>query len=82
MSKPESRIYGMANEENRQTPAPEGFRGERAPTSNNPALQRDVSLGDHDVEVQESSGVAFVEASGAPGPAKSEVASAGNDSSS
>jgi len=72
MSDSNDRIYGMADEENRQTPAPEGFRGERAPTVDNRELRHKALTGTGPVEVQETSGVAFVEASGAPGPAKTE----------
>jgi hypothetical protein len=72
MSEPEARIYGMADEENHQTPAPGGVRGEGAPIVDDPELRHDVTAGGRKVTVQESSGVAFVEASGAPGPVKSQ----------
>jgi hypothetical protein len=66
------RVYGMADEDNRQTPAPEGFRGEQGATVDDPALRHDVGTGDGKVTVQESSGTAFVEASGAPGPVRTQ----------
>lgn len=72
MSDSDNRIYGMADEENRQTPAPEGFRGERAPIVDDPELRHNAVIGADPVEIQETSGVAFVEASGAPGSAKTE----------
>lgn len=66
------RVYGMADEGNRQTPAPEGFRGERGATADDPALRREADTGKGMVSVQESSGTAFVEASGAPGPVRAQ----------
>ena len=64
------RVYGMADEDNRQTPAPEGFRGERGAAVDDPALRHEVAVGAERITVQESSGTAFVEASDAPGPAR------------
>jgi hypothetical protein len=49
------RVYGMADEDNRQTPAPENFRGERGATVDDPALRHDVGTGDGEVTVQEGS---------------------------
>lgn len=69
MSEPETHIYGMADDDNGQSSAPEGMRGERAPTIDDPALRRKVAVAGAPVTVQESSGVAFVEASGAAGSA-------------
>lgn len=67
MSDSKPRVYGQADEDNRQTPAPEGFRGEAAAAPDDPALQHDVAVGAGPVTVQESSGTAFVEATGASG---------------
>jgi hypothetical protein len=69
MSDPDTHIYGMAEDDNGQSSAPEGMRGERAPTVDDPALRRDTAVAGGRVTVQESSGVAFVEASGAAGGA-------------
>jgi len=66
------RVYGMADEDNRQTPAPEGFRGERGATIDDPVLRHEVAAGEGAVSLQESSGTAFVEASGAPGPVRTQ----------
>lgn len=66
------RVYGMADEDNRQTPAPEGFRGERSATVDDPTLRHAVAAGADSIAVQESSGAAFVEASGAPGPVRTQ----------
>jgi hypothetical protein len=69
MSNSETHLYGMADDDNGQSSAPEGMRGERAPTIDDPALHRDTAVAGGRVTVQESSGVAFVEASGAAGGA-------------
>ncbi|WP_165800960.1 MULTISPECIES: hypothetical protein [Bacteria] len=62
------RVYGMADEDNRQAPALEGFRGERGATVDDPKLRHNLNTGADGISVQESSGAAFVEATGAPGP--------------
>jgi hypothetical protein len=69
MSDPETHIYGMAEDNNGQSSPPDGKRGERAPTIDDPTLRRDTAVAGGRVTVQESSGVAFVEASGAAGRA-------------
>jgi len=68
MTQPTPRIYGMADDDNRQTPASEGFRGERTPAVDDPALRHDVATGSAPVAAQETSGSAFVEASGGAEP--------------
>lgn len=66
------RVYGMADEDNRQGPAPEGFRGERGATVDDPNLRHDLNADAEGIAVQESSGAAFVEATGAPGPVRTQ----------
>jgi hypothetical protein len=69
MSDSETHIYGMAEGDNGESPAPEGMRGERAPTADDPALRRDTAMAGSRVTVQENSVIAFAEASGAAGAA-------------
>lgn len=79
MTEKNPRVYGSADEANRQTPAPEGFRGERGATVDDPALRHDIASGERPIAVQESSGSAFVEASGAPGPVRTQGRSTDDD---
>lgn len=79
MTGSDPRVYGMADEDNRQTPAPEGFRGERGATADDSALRHDIAAGATPIAVQESSGVAFAEASGAPGPVRTQDAASKDD---
>lgn len=62
-------VYGSADPENRQPPAEEGFRGERAPRQPADHDQIRPVEGAPGVRVQEESGVAFAEAEGAGKPA-------------
>lgn len=64
------RVYGMPDEAKRTPPPSEGFRGERAARPEDDALSRAVPLSDGTVvEVIESSGVAFAEATAPTGAA-------------
>ena len=62
----EARIYGMADQANRDPPAAQGSRGERASAGLD--LSRPVALEDgRTVTVSEASGVAHTEATGRAG---------------
>jgi hypothetical protein len=67
----EARVYGMADQANRDPPATAGVRGEQAtdrPDAANPALKRVVTLDSGRlVEVREDSGVGWAEAAGRSG---------------
>lgn len=64
MNDPTTRLYGMADPSNRQDSAENGLRGEGAGDVSEPAFHRTVRPADHaTIEVEEISGVAFVEAS-------------------
>lgn len=72
--KGEPRVYGMADQANRDPPAAEGMRGDKAsarPRDRDPDLSHQVTLGDgHRVTVSEGSGVAYAEATGRAGLAE------------
>jgi hypothetical protein len=67
----EARVYGMADQANRDPPAAQGTRGAKAalePGARDPDLTHKVALGDgRTVTVSEGSGVAFAEATGRAG---------------
>jgi hypothetical protein len=59
-------LYGAPDGKDIESPAPEGLRGEEAPTGDRPDLTRRTVLGDgQSVTLEETSGVAFAEANGA-----------------
>lgn len=63
----EARVYGMADQGNRQPPAPQGMRGENRP-ERLPEYAHNVTLGDgRTVTVAQDSGVAYAEATGRAG---------------
>lgn len=65
MADPDTRLYGMADPANHQAPAENGMRGEAAADREH-GYRRDVTLPDQTaIVVEEESGVAFAEASGA-----------------
>ena len=72
--KGEPRVYGMADQANRDPPAAEGLRGEKPsarPREREPDLSHKVTLGDgNTVTVSEGSGVAWAEATGRAGLAE------------
>jgi hypothetical protein len=72
--KGEPRVYGMADQANRDLPAAEGMRGEKPsvrPREREPDLSHKVTLGDgNTVTVSEGSGVAWAEATGRAGLAE------------
>ena len=64
----DTRVYGMADQDNREPPATQGLRGERTPDEGAPELERLVALGDGDVvRIEEESGVGFAEETGRAG---------------
>ena len=67
----EARVYGMADQANRDPPAAQGLRGEQPttrPDRANPALKRVVTLDSGRlVELREDSGVGWAEAEGRAG---------------
>jgi hypothetical protein len=68
----EPRVYGMADQANRDPPSAEGLRGEKSTLTpqdeGNPALRRRVTLDTGAiVEVREESGVGWAEAVGRAG---------------
>jgi hypothetical protein len=79
----EVRVYGMADQANRDPPAAEGMRGDKAsarPSERDPALSHQVALGDgNTVTISEGSGVAFVEATGRAGLAEAKPSGETND---
>jgi hypothetical protein len=58
--------YGAADDNNRQPPGPEGFRGENAETDAK-ATHGVIGAGGQVVEVEETSGIAAAEAAGTTG---------------
>ncbi|OWK30525.1 hypothetical protein [Sphingomonas mucosissima] len=74
MADPDTRLYGMADSANRQEPAENGMRGEGA-ADRETKYSREVTTPDHStIVVEEESGVAFAEASGAVTPPSHEEA--------
>jgi len=69
----DTRTYGMPDPSNRQPPGEQGLRGEQgAQQSGQPAFAHREQLPDgEDVEIEESSGVAFAEVTDRAGLRKS-----------
>ncbi|MFD1612547.1 hypothetical protein ACFSCW_12120 [Sphingomonas tabacisoli] len=67
----EARIYGMADQANRDPPPAQGMRGDKASVragEGDPALSHQLALGDgNTVTISEGSGVAYAEATGRAG---------------
>lgn len=67
----EARVYGMADQANRDPPPAEGMRSDKTslrPEQRDPALSHQVVLGDgNTVTISEGSGVAYAEATGRAG---------------
>ena len=59
--KDETRLYGSADESNRQPPPKQGYRGEKTSRAARPAQRRRAGK----IEVEEESGTAYAERSGA-----------------
>ena len=73
----EARVYGMADQANRDPPAAEGMRGEKASAEQADLdFSHPVTLDDgRTVTVSEGSGVAYTEATGRAGTASHDAAS-------
>ncbi|WP_375429586.1 hypothetical protein [uncultured Sphingomonas sp.] len=69
---PEPRVYGQADESNRNPPAPGGMRGEQGNTlaDPNPEQTQDERVQGATITVTEVSGTAFAEKTGRSGLAR------------